>query len=353
PDQPKESLPPGELTVLTSAGAPPIAPKDSSLPSTGRRLAYARHLTDGKHPLTARVLVNRVWMHHFGRGIVGTPGDFGSLGEKPTHPELLDWLADEFVRGGWKLKRLHKLMLMSSAWQQSSVRNAAGEAADPDNRLLWRMNVRRLEAEAIRDAILAASGKLNPKLSGPPVPVMEDDVGQYVVGIENKNGEGRPDGIIPLHGEEYRRSVYVQVRRSRPLGVLSPFDLPAMEPNCVLRPASTVAPQSLLMMNNEFTLAQSQECAARITAQAGAEPAAQTALAWRIMLGREATADEQARAVAFLAAQTESFAKAPAAPLAQGTAPPSAAELQAAHQKQALALLCQALLSSNEFLYVD
>jgi hypothetical protein len=347
PDQPKQSLPPGELTVLTSATEPAIPSKNPSLPSTGRRLAYARHLTDGKHPLTARVLVNRLWMHHFGRGIVGTPGDFGALGEKPTHPELLDWLADEFVRGGWKIKRLHKLMLLSSAWQQSSVRNPAGESADPDNRFLWRSNVRRLEAEAIRDAILTVSGQLNPKLYGAAVPVMEDEVGQFVVGIENKNGEGRPDGIIPLHGEEFRRSIYVQVRRSRPLSVLSVFDLPAMEPHCVARPASTVAPQSLLMMNNDFTFAQAQACAARIAAEAGSEPAAQVALAWRLHLGRDITPDEQTKAVAFLQAQSDSFAKTPP------PAPMNASDPKPDHRQQALALLCHALLSSNEFLYVD
>jgi hypothetical protein len=260
---------------------------------------------------------------------------------------LLDWLADEFVRGGWKIKRLHKLMLLSSAWQQGSGRNPQAEAADPDNRLLWRANVRRLEAEAIRDAILTVSGQLNPKLFGAPVPVMEDEVGQFVVGIENKNGEGRPDGIIPLHGEEFRRSVYVQVRRSRPLSVLSAFDLPTMEPNCVARPASTVAPQALLMMNNEFMLAQSQACAARIASEAGPELATQVSLAWRLHFGRDATPDEQTQAVAFLTAQADSFAKTPpAAPVKPADPPPN-------HQQQALALLCHALVSSNEFLYVD
>src|SRR5207249_11812675 len=152
----------------------------------------------------------------FGAGLVGTPADFGTLGERPTHPELLDWLASEFMARGWRLKPLHKLIMTSTAYRQSSRRHPAGDRLDPDNRLLWRMPVRRLEAEAIRDSILAVSGKLNGKMFGLPVPVMEDEVGQFVLGIENKNGENRPGPVIALHGEEFRRSVYVQVRRSRP-----------------------------------------------------------------------------------------------------------------------------------------
>src|SRR5262249_15143230 len=174
----------------------------------------------------------RVWMHHFGRGLVGTPSDFGALGERPTHPELLDWLADDFMANGWRLKRLHKLLMTSAAYRQSSRREPTKDKIDPDNRLLGRMAVRRLEAEAVRDALLSLGGKFNGKMFGPPVPIMEDEVGQFVLGIENKNGENRPGPVLPLHGEEFRRSVYVQMRRSRPLGVLEAFDLPAMEPNC-------------------------------------------------------------------------------------------------------------------------
>src|SRR5262249_45117084 len=182
PDQPKEAVAPGGLTILASLDLGAIPAKDPSLPTTGRRLAFARHLTSGRHPLTARVLVNRVWLHHFGRGIVGTPGDFGVLGERPTHPELLDWLAAEFMEGGWRLKRLRRLIMTSAAYRQSSRRTPELQKLDPDNRLLGRMSVRRLEAEALRDAILAVSGKLNAKPFGPPVPVMHDDVGQVVLG---------------------------------------------------------------------------------------------------------------------------------------------------------------------------
>ena len=231
---------PGELTVLNSHGFT-IAADDPQLPTSGRRLAYARHLTDGKHPLVARVLVNRFWLHHFGRGLVATPGDFGILGERPSHPELLDWLADEFMAGGWKLKRLHRMIVTSTAYRQSSRHRAELDAVDPDNRLLGRMSVRRLEAETLRDALLASHGRLSAKMFGPPVPVTPDDVGQVVVGVDTRDSAGRPTGkVVPLGEDEFRRSIYVQVRRSRPLGMLETFDAPLMTPNCELRTSSTV-----------------------------------------------------------------------------------------------------------------
>ncbi len=323
PNQEKGAVAPGLLRVL---GGGEIAAKDPSLPTTGRRLAYARWLTDGKHPLTARVLVNRAWMLHFGRGIVGTPGDFGALGERPTHPELLDWLADDFMAGGWRLKRLHKLIMTSTVYRQASRRDARGESADPDNRLLWRMNVRRLEAEAIRDSMLAAAGTANVKMFGPPVPVMADEVGQFVVGKENLDGEGKVGAPLPLNGEEFRRSVYVQARRSRPLSMMETFDAPEMEPNCDARTCSTVAPQALLLMNNQFVLAQAEQFARRVRRDAGDDPAAQVARAWATAFSRPPGAEEAKEAVAYLARMS-------------GPA--------------ALTRLCQALLSSNEFLYVD
>ena len=252
-EQPLQAVAPGELTVLAFAAGDDSRRKMRHLPTSGRRLAYARWLTSGKHPLVGRVLVNRIWMHHFGRGIVASPGDFGTLGERPTHPELLDWLAHDFTSNGWRMKRLHKLIMMSTAYRQSSVRNPAQDAIDPDNRLYGRKAIQRLDAEEFRDALLANSGKLNPKMFGPPVPVMPDDVGQFVVGKENSNA-GRPMGIIPMHGEEFRRSIYIEVRRSRPLSVLATFDEPPMEPNCEARKASTATPQALMLMNNDFVV---------------------------------------------------------------------------------------------------
>lgn len=345
--QPKQEILPGELSALCSTDtgmASAIPVDDASLPTTGRRLAYARHLTSGRHPLVARVLVNRVWMHHFGRGLVATPADFGQLGERPTHPELLDWLADEFTRGGWSMKRLHRLMMTSTTYRQSSRRRSELDAVDPDNRLLGRMSIRRLEAETVRDAMLVVTGQFTNKLFGPPVPVAPDETGQIIVGVDTRDTAGRPTGKkVPLNGEEFRRSVYVQVRRTMPLGMLETFDAPMLAPNCALRTPSTVAPQSLLLMNNEFTTQQSESLAAHIVREVGSVPAAQARLAWRQTLTREPSDKQLQAAVAYLTEQTEQFAAQPDKDKKNSVAP----------TQRALASLCQALLISNGFLYVD
>jgi hypothetical protein len=229
---------------------------DDSLPTTGRRLAFAKWLTSGQHPLVARVIVNRVWMHHFGRGLVETPSDFGKLGARPLHPELLDWLADEFVRQGWSLKKLHRLILTSTVWRQSS-RTRSVESGRPEEErrpvhtAYLRKPLMRLEAEILRDRMLAASGQLDRQLFGAPVSIQEDDTGQVVV-----DGEGN------------RRSLYVQVRRSRPVAMLQAFDAPVMETNCERRPVSTVATQSLMLMNGRFVLEQAAKLAGRAAREA-------------------------------------------------------------------------------------
>jgi hypothetical protein len=347
-DQPKEELAPGELTVLASADdALPV--NEPELPTTGRRLAYARHLTAGNHPLTARVLVNRVWSHHFGQGIVPTLGDFGALGERPTHPELLDWLASEFVARGWRLKVLHKLIMTSTVYRQSSRRRAEGDAVDPDNRLYWHMPVRRLEAEAVRDAILAVSGKLNIKMFGPPVPVMADEVGQYVIGKENLNA-GRPGPRLGMEGEEFRRSIYVQVRRSRPLAVLDTFDMPPMDPNCESRNSSTVTPQALMLMNSQFVATYAEHFAERVRREAGVDVHDQAKHAWRLAYAGEPTEKELSEAVAFLADQAEHFRTTKSSDASKDKKKDSA---ETSPEQQALAVYCQALLSANAFLYVD
>jgi hypothetical protein len=232
------------------------------------------------------------------------------------------------------------------------VRDPAKEKADPDNRLLGRMNVRRIEAEVLRDSMLAVSGKLNSKMFGTPVPVMTDPDGQVVVGIDTNDTAGRPSGkVVPLNGEEFRRSVYVMERRSRPLGMLETFDLPRMDPNCELRTASTVAPQSLAMMNGDFTLTQAKFLAERVARDAGPGTAAQAKRAWLLTLATAPTDEEVKGAVAFLEKQTEHF-KAhpmPPAPVAKGKEPPPPAD----PAMQALATFCQALLTANGFLYVD
>ena len=209
-------------------------------------------LTDGKHPLLARVMVNRVWMHHFGQGLVKTVADFGHLGEKPSHPELLDYLATEFMKNGWSLKWLHREILASHTWRQKSQRDAQRDVIDPDNLLLSRQNKRRMEAEALRDSLLSVSGRLNEKLGGEPVPVMQTEEGIVVIGIDTTDTAGRQTGkYISLEGEEHRKSIYVQIRRSRPLEMFAAFDEPPMmDANSAIRPVTTVSPQSLLLMNN-------------------------------------------------------------------------------------------------------
>ena len=352
---PKQQLEPAELSILADGRKPMaesrqlnILPDDPALPTSGRRLAYTRWLTSGQHPLLARVLVNRVWMQHFGRGLVGTPADFGVQGERPSHPELLDWLASDFVASGWRLKSLHRQMLLSTAYRQSSSRTAASDTVDPDNRLLGHFPLRRLQAEEVRDATLAISGKLTAKLGGKPVPVMQDEIGQFVLGIDNINGNGVPDKLVPLNGEEFRRSLYVQVRRSRPLSVMDPFDPPLLDPNCPQRNSSTVSPQSLFLMNSEFVQDHSRELSQRIATTAGPDVKSQIALAWRLVFGADPTEAESAEAVAFVTAQTEVFQpKTPSATTPPNTTPPFDPA------RQAFALLCQSLLSSNRFLYVE
>jgi hypothetical protein len=361
PRQPKQEIQPGELSILGEpSGAAPIAADDPTIPTSGRRLAYARHLTSGRHPLVPRVLVNRLWMHHFGRGIVATPADFGILGERPTHPELLDWLADDLVRNGWKLKRLHRLMVTSTAYRQSSRREPTAEKVDPDNRLLARMPVRRLEAETIRDAIVATSGSLNRSTFGPPAPVALDESGQVLIGIDTRDSAGRQTGPPgSLGAEEFRRTLYVQVRRSMPLSFTEPFDAPTLSPNCERRGSSTGAPQSLALMNSEFIVAQSEIFADRVIKDVGADPSAQICRAWTLALGVEPSPDQISSALRFLAEQQADFAA--AAPLSQETSPvrkgrpqkPAKPKAPVDPARSALATLGQALLGSNAFLYVD
>lgn len=347
PDQPKQALSPGDLSVINWTGTT-IPEKADSLPTTGRRLAFARHLTNGRHPLLSRVFVNHLWTKHFGRGIVATPGDFGYLGDRPTHPELLDWLAMEFTEGGtsgWAIKRIHRMLVTSTAFRQSSARTSSGDGTDPDNRLLSRMSVRRLEAESVRDAILTANNTINHKLGGKPVPVMLDEDGQVVVGIENLNGENRPGPVIPLNGEEYRRSVYVQVRRSRPLAVLDSFDLPTLDPNCTSRTSSTVAPQSLMLMNSEFILATARQLSDHLDQVAGPDSSDRIRLVWRLVFSRSPRDAEFQQALKFITdeeARLMSSAEAITDP-----------KQKPDPKRWAWIAFCQALLGSNEFLYVD
>ena len=321
--QPKDEVRPGDLTIAAPDGKRFEITTSAQGTSSGRRLAFAKHLVNGQHPLLGRVLANRIWHHHFGRGIVDTPGDFGMLGVRPTHPELLDWLASEMVRQGWSLKQIHKLVMTSTVYRQSSRRMSAQDKVDAGNTLLGRYPLRRLEAEVVRDRILATCGKLDRTPFGPPMAVKEDMVGQVVA----------PD-------DQPRRSIYLQVRRTKPLTFLTAFDAPtASEVNCERRTNSTSAPQSLMLMNSEFMLQQAEHFAKRLQREAGTDPAMrkQVALAWQLAFQRSAAADELDGACEFLERQM--------------------VELRAAKHADpnlaALTNLCQQLLSANEFLYVD
>ncbi|QDS94370.1 Planctomycete cytochrome C [Roseimaritima multifibrata] len=342
---PRQEVKPAVLSIPAAGKAVEIPVDDENLPTTGRRLAYAKYLTSGEHPLVARVLVNRFWMHHFGKGIVTTPSDFGILGDRPSHPELLDWLATYFMTNEWSVKELHKLIMTSTAYRQA-LRTMPADGTDPDNRLLSGMSLRRLEAETLRDSVLAVSGKLNAKRFGPPVPVMADRVGQIVVGKENLSA-GRPGAVIDMKGEDSRRSVYVQVRRSRPLGLLDTFDAPKMAPNCETRATSTVAPQSLLLMNSEFLLKRSSDFAGRLAEEAGEDRRAQVKLGWELALCQTPSEEQVDMAVAFIDQQEKHLSdSAEAAALAK-------ADKTQTPQRLAVASFCQTLLGSNRFLYVD
>ncbi|MDA0833187.1 MAG: PSD1 and planctomycete cytochrome C domain-containing protein [Planctomycetota bacterium] len=234
---PREEIAPGGLSIteddLTAVEFPADNPE---LPTSGRRLAFAQWLTNPKNPLVARVLVNRMWMHHFGRPLVNTPGEFGRLGETPSHPALLDWLASEFIASGWDFKHLHRLIVTSTVYRQSSVGRADYQVIDNSNFYYWKKPIQRLDAEIIRDRILSTDDSLRDVLYGPSVAIVENEVG--LVNVEH----------------DQRRSIYAQVRRTQPVSILRVFDAPQMETNCERRISTTAAPQSLMLMNSDFVL---------------------------------------------------------------------------------------------------
>ena len=243
-EQPRQVVQPAALTVAAAPDQRPVfAADDESLPTTGRRLAFARWLTSRQNPLFARVIANRVWMHHFGQGLVSTPADFGKLGNPPTNPELLDWIADELISQSWSLKRLHRVIMSSTTYRQGVLATASDASS---NRTL-----RRLEAETIRDRLLVATNRLDPKLFGPPLKIKEDDTGQVIV-----------------DDDQPRRSIYIQARRTQPVALMQTFDAPVMQTNCEVRADSTVATQSLMLLNGQFLLDQ----AARLAKRAAQEP---------------------------------------------------------------------------------
>lgn len=289
-----ERVGPRPLGVLLEEGAREL-PADAPNPRTH----LARWIADANNPLTARVIVNRIWQHHFGQGIVATPNDFGRMGGRPSHPELLDWLANEFVRNGWRMKPLHRLILTSRAWRQSSEAPHAAPAMekDADNRLLWRFNRRRLDAEQIRDAMLAVSGRLNLKMGGPSVIVPVD---QELVDLLYKPSQW---AVTKDASEHDRRSIYLLHKRNLRLPMLEVFDAPDMQTSCARRESSTHAPQALELLNGAFANQMARALAARLDREAPSSAAAKVELAYRLATGRLPNAREKAAALRFLKSQ--------------------------------------------------
>jgi hypothetical protein len=347
-EQPKEKVAAEEIEILRSALARwqtnGASFGSTNLASSGRRLAYARWLTSGQHPLVARVLVNRFWLNHFGRGLVSTPADFGMQGERPSHPELLDWLASEFMRGGWRLKSFHRMVMNSTVYRQSSQNDEAARL-DPENRLLGRMKLQRFDSETLRDAILAVSGGLNREQFGPGVPIAGDEAGRVVTGIQKTNGNGDPVLVEPIGERAFRRSIYVQTRRSMPLTILDSFDAPVMTPNCELRNSSTVAPQALTMLNDSFVAEQATLFARRVQTEFAGDAAGQLRRAWRLAYGTAPQPEAVTSGLVFLAEQAEQIRTRSEELTAKKKTVPSDP------QTLALASYCQALLSANPFLY--
>ncbi|MDA1052921.1 MAG: DUF1553 domain-containing protein [Planctomycetota bacterium] len=275
---------PGFLTVLSTPGkSDAVASAAAVGNTTGLRLAFAEWLTSPDQPLTARVIVNRLWQHHFGKGIVDTPGNFGATGSRPSHPALLDWLAVEFMRQNWSAKQFHRMMMTSTVYRQVSQRGRGGDkerggqteqqpsvspspplslspspplspsSADPDNRLLWRMNLRRLDAESLRDSVIAVSGQANHMIGGPPIML-----------------RATPSGLQTVVNQD-RRSIYLLARRSNPVTFLSVFDYPIIDVNCTLRSTSATPLQSLTMINSEFLTASASQLARRVETLVGSD----------------------------------------------------------------------------------
>ena len=330
---PGQLVGPGVLSVL-SDGRTPFELKPRRSGSTGRRLAFAEWLLDPKHPLTARVAVNRVWFHHFGRGIVESLANFGKTGAGPSHPELLDWLAVSFVENGWSLKWLHREILNSAAYRQTSQLTPRHDRLDPDNRWLSRMPLRRLEAESVRDSLLSVAGQLNQTPFGEPDSVTVRDDG-LVTSVRGKYG--------------WRRTVYVLQRRKEIPTILETFDLPQMIPNCVERSNSTVATQALHLRNNEMVRELSRKFASRVEQDVPADRSRQVERVYNIALSRSPTSEERELALQTLQSLTTHWAV---------IAPPSESEEKSLRnvrsaETRALANLCHVIMNSAEFLFVD
>jgi hypothetical protein len=318
--KPGELVPPAFPAALRAADAPANL---AGVALDRRRAALARWLTSPHNPLTPRVLVNRVWAWHFGQGLVRTPSDFGLQGEPPTHPELLDWLARDFVAHGWSLKHLHRRIMLSRTYQMQSVGSGKGVKDDPENRLLWHFPRRRLEGEIIRDALLACAGSLNDTPFGPAVvPPLSS---QELTGLFDAKGKWPITKAVAQHT---RRSVYLLVRRTFVYPLFAAFDPPELMASCAQRERTTVPTQALTLLNSPLAREQSRVFARRVLREAGATPERQIARAWQLALGRLPTAAEAERALAFV-------------------------RRRPSEREAALAEVCLVLFNVNEFVYID
>jgi hypothetical protein len=330
---------PKRATTAVSVGLPAVLVSQQPTPptplthSTGRRRWLADWITRPDNPLTARVIVNRVWMYHFGKGLVATPNDFGVMGARASHPELLDWLANWFMAEGWRLKPLHRLIVLSRAYQTSS---AAGSEGERKLALFGRWRQRRLEAEAVRDSILAVSGQLNPERGGPSV---FPPLPQAVLDGQSQPGLGWGKSTPR---QAARRSIYVFSKRSLAVPELELLDTPDTTSSCEQRPLSTTAPQALTFLNGVFVQEQAAHFAARLRRETGAEPANQIRRAFALALCRPPRPDELRLALDFLSRQERQI---------ESDARRRGQTVSDVCQ-QALAALCAVLLNTNEFFYI-
>ena len=343
----REAVEPGFISALDPN--PATIQKGRNAKTTGRRLTLAQWIASPKNPLTARVIVNRVWQGHFGRGLVTTPNDFGLAGARPSHPELLDWLAAEFIREGWSLKKLHRMIVTSATWRQRSDaglpdpaaaspadinltsigapqplgRSRAGARIDSENRLLWRQNPRRLSAEQLRDALLAVSGKLIESKGGPPIwPELPAEIAQANPAFLDDNAEKTKGWYPSPAAQRPVRSIFLVQKRTVRVPFMETFDLPENSTSCAGRSESTVAPQALALLNSPLAIEAAEAFATRIEQEAGNDLAAQVRAAFVFALQRQPDPEELERGIAFL-------------------------------KSRSLPELSRAVLNLNEFFYVD
>jgi hypothetical protein len=313
-----------------------------------RRARLATWLTSVENPLTARVLVNRVWGWHFGQALVRTPNDFGAQGEPPTHPELLDWLAHDFMDHGWSLKRLHRLILLSQTYRMSSVAGGRGMQVDPENRLLWHFPRQRLEGEAIRDAMLTCAGTLNLKPFGPPVvPALGKQELTGLFGAKEKWP------VTKDPAEHVRRSVYLLMRRTFVYPLFAAFDPPEVMTSCPQRTRTVVPTQALTLLNSPLAREQSAAFARRLLTECGERQEDVVRRAWWLAFGRPANAQEKERALTFLRNRTDAWQAAAASGSEEKPRVPRGRESLASPCQTALAEFCLALFNANEFAYID